>query len=164
MNPQEAARRAAALKFLADVVRAEDGPARAAAREALAELGIKTLTAKLADGTEIADVTLRAGSTYARVTDPEKFMDWVCEHRPREIVSPPRQSSVRSSYRDAVLADAKRDGFAYDPETGEVIPGITVSEGDPTLSVKLRPGCGPALMEAIRGGIVEPFALPAGES
>ena len=163
MNPQEAARRAAALKFLGDLVKAEDGPARTAAREALAELGIKTLTAKLDDGTEVADVTLRAGSTYARVTDPEKFMDWVCENRPSEIVSPPRQSSVRSSYRDSVLAQAKRDGIALSAD-GEVIPGVTVSEGEPTLMVKLRSGCGPALMEAIRNGVIEPLALPVGES
>lgn len=78
---------------------------------------------------------LRKGTTRAVVSDAEAFEAWVSENCPSEIefLSSVR---VRPSYQAAVLAAAKKTGVAV-TAAGEEIPGITVTEGEPTVAVTL---------------------------
>ena len=90
-------------------------------------------SAVLDDGTKIGTISVKEGAESTYVSDPAAFLAWVKANRPDEVVT---TESVRSSYRAAVIARAKEaDGVLFDPETGEQIPGLARSKGDPVVSV-----------------------------
>lgn len=83
-------------------------------------------------GGKLGHVTVATGSTRAKVTNDTALTKWVAEHHPDEIVQ-----SVRSSYVNKILDDAKHYGQAVDVTTGELIPGVDVRVGNPYVTVKL---------------------------
>lgn len=95
-------------------------------------------------GVTIGAVSVSNGRTKWKVTNTEKWVAWVEEHRPDEIVDVP---TVRSSFTDAVL----RDGGVVHPGTGEVVvpPGIELDEGKPTLYVKPTAEARQAVLNAL---------------
>lgn len=87
------------------------------------------LTALLG-GAKIGSVTKAHGATRAKVTDAAAFLEWVRENRPDEIREQPSDL-----LRSQVLAAAVKNGVAV-TEDGELIPGITVVEGDDYMSTR----------------------------
>jgi hypothetical protein len=103
-------------------------------------------SAKLSDGTVVASVTLANGRTNANVTDQPTYMGWVRKTHPDQIEEV-KTVRVRPEFTDRLLSAAKKLGVAVDAETGEQVPGITVSSGDPHPMVKLADDA-PALVAA----------------
>ena len=162
MSLREDALRTAVLKTLADDVTDAIGTAKDGIREPMLDAGIKSLSAKLADGTEVASLTLAGGGAVPRITDPDAFLRWVQANHPGET-----ETVVREGYRKKILDAAKREGRAVDPVSGEVIPGIEFTAGTPYVSVAFAKGHTPG-REAIRAAWVageidlrELVALPA---
>ena len=95
-------------------------------------------------------VRVDKGRTKATVTDEAAFTAWVRETAPGEIVP-----AVRPSYREAVLSQLRREGAAVVPGTGELVeevPGVEVSEGEPTVYVNAEEDAAEVLGEAYREG------------
>lgn len=84
-------------------------------------------------GEQIGSVQLIKGRQAWRVVDNDALLAWVKANHPDEVVT---VENVRGSYIQAILARAKADGGAFDPETGDSIPGVDVVHGEPTLNVK----------------------------
>ena len=127
--------RTAILKVLADEVKSATDDGKAGLKEVMDALGIKSLTATLADGTEVATVSKGGGVESPKVTGPEKFLAWVQENRPGEVVQ-----VVRESYQETLLAAMKKTGTPVDPETGEVVPGVEFRTGTEYLTVTFASG------------------------
>lgn len=85
----------------------------------------------LGDG-KLGDVLKASGSRRAAVTDEDSFLKWVAEAHPEEIVQ-----SVRSAFRTKILNDTKRYGQAVDVTTGELVPGVELTVGEPYITVRL---------------------------
>jgi phage host-nuclease inhibitor protein Gam len=121
----------------------------------------ESIVATLPDGTVIGEVKRAKAPKSAQVTDEEALLAWVAEHRPDEIVV---KRSVRSSYVDALKAQAKKDGWAYDPATMEIIPGIEVVEGTssyrPTPDEDARDIVMPRLFDLLAGGLLPQLSAP----
>ena len=86
-------------------------------------------------GKVVGAAQLKRGAVRAQVGDREAFEQWVMANRPTEVefISSVR---VRPAYQSAVLAAAKKVGVAVTSD-GEEIPGVTVSEGEPSVAVTL---------------------------
>jgi hypothetical protein len=154
--------RTAVLKTLADDVDDAVTGGKGNLAAIMKELGIKSLTAKLDDGTEVATLTLAGGASSPRVANPREFLAWVQETHPGET-----EVVVRDGYKKKLLDLAKKEGRAVDPVSGEVVPGIEFSPGSQYVSVSFAKGRIPG-RDAIRdawanGGIDlrEMIALPA---
>lgn len=89
---------------------------------------------RLGDG-KLGDVIKASGSRRAKVTDEESFLKWVAEAHPEEIVQ-----SVRASFQSKILNDAKYYGQAVDVTTGELVPGVELTVGEPYITVRLADG------------------------
>lgn len=102
----------------------------------------------------------------AEVISEAKFLAWVGEKHPTEIVTDPR---VRPSFEALVLKSVKERGGWPDRETGELltdIPGVTSGTGDPYPKVDLEDDAGTVIAAAWREGRVDlpaMLALPAAE-
>ncbi|MEV4414042.1 hypothetical protein [Catellatospora sp. NPDC049609] len=119
---RDAAQRLAILKVLRERVNHAYDLARHEAERLMAD-GDR-LTVAL-DGHKLGSVTAVAGGVKARITDERAFTAWATERRPLEIVT-----SVRPSYRDALLKriaeDAEPGDPPADPTSGEFIPGVEI--------------------------------------
>jgi hypothetical protein len=116
------------------------------------------------DGVTAGTVSRAKPAVRVSVTNPLKFLAWTEEHRPGEV-EVVRQ--VRQSFADAVKRSVKEHGGWLDTATGEVtpVPGVEVSEGDPSVRVELASGAEAAIAAAWRSGqinLAEVLALPAG--
>lgn len=124
----DAATRAAILA----VLKARVAEAYELAREACAEqLDVGDRKAGRLGETKIGTASLVTGRTTARVTDETALIKWVATNHPDEITE-----AVRTAYVNKLLTDAKTYGDAVDVTTGELIPGITVSAGNPYVRVE----------------------------
>lgn len=126
------AARFAVLKVLAD--RVKDG-------KAVADCEIRDAwhpgdrnTAELPGGEVIGTVTLAKGRAASAITDETAFLEWVTKTHPDQVETVTR---VRPDYATRVKSAARQLGHGVDPETGEEIPGLSVSTGDPYPVVKL---------------------------
>lgn len=99
-----------------------------------------TKAARLDDGTLLGKVTRTQGRRAPRVTDEHALTQWVKTHYPSEIAE-----SVRPAFRDKLLETVKRHGEAVDESTGEIVPGIELSVGNPYLSFRAQAGCDEAI-------------------
>lgn len=163
MGLPEDALRDVTLKTLADEVEAALKNGRATLKEVMREQGIKSLSAKLPDGTPVATLTFAGGAPSPRITDPAKFLAWVQEAHPTET-----ETVVRPGYTEALLKAMKDSGRAVDPRTGEVVPGVEFAATEPYITPSFAKS-GPGGRELIRrawrdGAIALPslLGLPAG--
>jgi phage host-nuclease inhibitor protein Gam len=118
-EPRILARDLLVLRALADRVAAA---LTAAKTDTLAAMEVgERLVVKVGD-TPVGTVTVAHGRPSARITDPRALLAWVKANHPTEVV--PREE-VRAAFVTALLGRAK--------SSGEVIPGIDVSQGDPYL-------------------------------
>ena len=161
----EDALRTAILKVLADDVMTALNGGKAELEGLMEGLGVRSLTAKLPDGTGVATLTRAGGKTAPRITSPAKFLAWVQEAHPAEV-----EPVVRDGYRTSLLAAMAKAGRPVDPATGEAVPGVEMATGSPYVSVKFASGDVPG-RELVRrawrdGAISLPslLELPVGEA
>jgi hypothetical protein len=163
MNLNDATLRVAILKVLADEVAGRLTAEKSGAHAGFTGTGATQAVPQLPDGTRVATVSLAgAGKKTASVTGPNALLAWVLENHPGET-----ETVVRDSYLKKLLDTAKSKGRAIDPATGQVVPGITVSDGSEYLSVRFKPGGREAIVAAwLRGDLadIELVAVPAIEN
>ena len=164
MNLREWSLQAVVLKVLADEIATRLSLVKEATRDAFNETGATQAVPELPDGTRVAAVTLAGGGgKTAAVTNDAAFLAWMTEHHPDEIVRVVRENAKRK-----ILDGCKAAGAPVDPETGEFIPGVTVSESRPYVSIRLKPGGKDAVVTAWQAGelsaieLVAPPAIEAG--
>jgi hypothetical protein len=80
------------------------------------------------DRTVLASFSKVAGKTTAVVTNEDAFTAWVEKNYPTEIVK-----TVRPASREKFLKDAAALGEPVNAATGEVIPGVEITKGDPYI-------------------------------
>jgi hypothetical protein len=147
-DARQAAIRVAALKALYDKVREAYNQARADAVAALSP-GDR-LHAALPDGADIGTVSVVAGKTTAKVTNPAALLEWVKINAPDEVETVAR---VRESYVGALLARCENvDGAAMHAKTGELLPGVRFETGEPYARVTQTADQQAAFVEAWRLG------------
>lgn len=105
----------------------------------------EAVVAVLPDGQRVGKVQRAKPAATAAVTDERALLAWVTAHRPDELVR-----SVRSSYVEALKAQARVHGHAYDPDTGEVIPGVELVEGTSAYRVTVPPEGRAAVLARLR--------------
>lgn len=115
-------------------------------------------TAVLPDGAEIGTVTLTKGRAKAVMDDEAAFEAWVKATHPEQFETV-TVTRVRPEFRERLMSAARQLGHPVDAETGEEVPGITVTTGEPYPMVKLAPDA-PALIAAAwqSGGLAEVLA------
>lgn len=80
----------------------------------------------------LAKAAMSKGKTKLVVTDEAKLLEWVTTNHPSEIVH-----AVNPAYLKALEAKAKDLGIgAVIDNQGEVIPGVEIQVGEPTVSVR----------------------------
>lgn len=152
--------RAAVLKALAEEVKTAIEDGKAGLKPVMDTLKIGTLDAELPDGTQVGEISRAGGTASPKVTDPVKFLGWVEENRPGEVVR-----SVRESYQKALLEDMKKAGKAVDPATGDVVPGVEFVPSSEYLVVRYAGEGKEAIRRAWQAGRIDlgsMLALPAG--
>ena len=164
MDMQQLALEEAALKTLADVIGDRLKDVKAQMQEALDTTGASRVEAKLPDGTKVATISMTSPKPTAVVTDPDKFLAWVRENSPANIVSR-LVTEVRPAYTTALLAEMTAAGVAEvaDKETGVVdeVPGVEIrATRSRTHSVRPVDGGREAIAEAWRTGALAHLPLP----
>jgi hypothetical protein len=111
-------------------------------------------------------ITVPRASRYSgSIKDKDKFLRWVKDSRPDEIVT---VEQVRESYAEAVMKDVREHGGLFDKEAGEVVavPGIEVTPGKSVPRVELEDDAEEIIGAAWRDGLdIGPLlALPAPEA
>jgi hypothetical protein len=127
---KDIAKRVVAAKLVGDEIKAIERDAKAELLEQMQHLGVRTLDVEGDDGTKLAVVSKAKGRTSAKV-DESALLAWVKANRPDQI-----REVVEPAYIDALKKLAVEHGAAVDETTGEVIPGIEVDTGDPSVSAR----------------------------
>lgn len=159
-TPHETALHLAVLRLVADMVKDARSVADEATGQALEE-GDR-ITATLG-GHKLAAVSMAAGSTRCRVVDEDKLAAWVEQNYPTEVEYTVR---VRPVFLKQLQDAAKKAGAPVDPTTGEEIPGLEVTTGEPHPTVRPVDGARDILADAWQRGeltLGEVLQLPGGE-
>jgi hypothetical protein len=131
---EAAARRAIAFGLIQDRIKTADTMNRQDLQQGMVVTDRKAVVLPLQGvPTVVGSVTLAKGAVYASVTDEAALLEWAETNRP-DAVTVVTTKVLAPWLRDELLAVAKRDGDAVDAN-GELIPGITVREGSPTVKV-----------------------------
>lgn len=112
----------------------------------------------LGDG-KLGDVLKASGARRAAVTDEDSFLKWVAENHPEEIVQ-----SVRPAFRTKILNDTKHYEGPVDVTTGEVVPGVELTFGEPYISVRLADDAHARITAHWNEVLAQLPELPGGES
>lgn len=153
--------RAAVLKALLAEIEASVKGGKAGLKELMDMLDIDSLAARLPDGPKVATVRRAGGKASPKVTDPDKFLAWVQESHPDEVVP-----AVRESFTRAVLAEVDKNGAAV-MASGEAVPGVEFLTGTAYLTVNFEDGGEDAVKQAWREhriSLDSLLALPAAEA
>ena len=95
------------------------------------------LTAALPDGKLVGAVTLAKGRATATITDPDAYEKWIHATHPEQVETVPQTTRINSDFTARLKSAAQKLGVPVDAETGEIVPGITFTEGTPYTLVKL---------------------------
>lgn len=88
---------------------------------------------------DIATVSLAVTKQSIVVDNSDILQQWVAHRHPSEIETQ-IVTKVRASFVTALLGSLKAaDGAVIDPETGEVVPGLSVNEGGQAGPLSIRP-------------------------
>jgi hypothetical protein len=109
------------------------------------------LTAVLPGGVSVGTVSMSNGATTSKVADEISFTEWVRKTHPEQVETV-KFDRVKPAFQERLLSAARKLGTAVDAETGEEVPGITISAGDPYPSVKLAEDARTAVAEAWLAG------------
>lgn len=126
-----AARSAMAAQLISKLVADHGGTFKADLLRLMADLGAERIRVTDDDGTDLGAVSVSPGRVSARVVDEKAFTAWVADRYPFEIVH-----AVGAAFARKLLDAAAGAGAAVDTATGEEIPGVEVSAGDPFLTVR----------------------------
>lgn len=150
--------RVAVVKAFAGMLKAAKEAAYSELLEAAAQEGSRRFVAMLPSGTTVADVTIAVPKRAAVVYDPDAFMAYIAEVAPEHIVPEvtvlvpqTTPAHVNPECVEAMLPFLVEgyDG-AYDPTSGELVPGVKFTARAPYPSVKFIKGGEALLLEAIK--------------
>jgi hypothetical protein len=135
----------------------------------LEDHSVKSVEAKLPDGTKVAVISHAAAKPKAVVVDEKAFHEWVRDRTEGAETTVRVVHEVRPAYRTARLAEWTKAGRAEvaDTETGEItpVPGVEVSAPDRTWhSVRLTDDGPGAIAAAWRAGQLDLPQLTTGEA
>lgn len=147
MSREQQGARLVLARVLGERLTAADRDGRIAVRDGW-HVGDR-LTATIA-GRPAGTVTVKRPPVSASVSDSTALTEWVATTHPTEIEEVTVRR-VKPAYLSALLAAAKKTGVAVS-SAGEVIPGITVTVGDPSVAVTLEDGAAELVAEAWRSG------------
>lgn len=85
-------------------------------------------------GIKFGSVTMVNGSKRPAVVDRAAFLAWVRKAHPEQIVE-----TVDPRYETRLLHAMVAIDNACDPDTGEVVPGVEICQGEPYISVRPDP-------------------------
>lgn len=136
---------AVALRLLADKVAERANRIRQELADAL-DVGDRK-TAALDTGQAVGQIIYAKASWTAKVIDSCALAEWVNTHYPSEVQLVP---TVRPAFLAAILAASKQACLPMAPDGTLDVPGITVTKGDPYITIKPDKAAEPALIEALR--------------
>ena len=110
------------------------------------------LTATTPAGRDVGTVTLAKGKATASITDSGAYEEWVRATHPEAIETVPATTRINPEFTARLTSAARKNGVAVDAETGEIVPGIEVAQGEPYPMVKLAEDARAAVAEAWRDG------------
>lgn len=146
---QTTTRQLAAIKVLQDLINERGRTARSEALELMSDIGAERVRVSMPDGAVLGTVTISQGRHTARVIDERAFLAWVRANAPSEVIE-----TVRESYRKTLLKNIE--------STGEIPAGVELHHGEPYPTVRLADGATETVLTALRTGLIDPLALPAG--
>lgn len=150
MSIKEKSLKLAAVSLIADEAKKMKDKLRAELQEEMDSLGADRVKAELGDDV-VAYVTTSKPKFKWEVINERKFVDWVADNHPTEIVE-----SVRESFRDVIL-----DKFTYlddliiDPN-GEPVDWLIGHMAEPYLVTKFHSDGREKLREALVSNSIEP--------
>lgn len=149
------------LKALGDLVSAKDKQVRGEMTRLYTDLytesGIKSLDV-LYEGAKVAIATLSIPKlTEPQVGDKAAYLAYISKHHPEwvQTYQPPPEHTVPPQVTKLFLDSLIfRSGEAFDPETGEVVPGVVAPHTPPpkSYSIRFAEGGDEALLNAWRTG------------
>jgi len=117
------ARTVIAAKLVADEIKARGDEAKAELLYEMTASGAERIRVLDEDGTDLGPVSIGTGRISATVVDEGAFVEWVAANYPEAIVQ-----TVSPDMRLRLLNAAKKAGDPVDVATGEVIPGVDISQ------------------------------------
>lgn len=135
-----------AAKLIGDQLKAIEQAAKADVLELSEATGGTTFTVKDDDGTKLGTVSKSDGRSSAKVVNEAALYQWVKANRPDQLVE-----VIAPAYLKSVLASALEHGDAVDEGTGEVIPGIEVTQGAPFVAARPTPEAKARMSELLKG-------------
>lgn len=138
-TPIEAAEAALFWGAISTSMKGRMGDARAVALRVLADHAITAQAVLDAQGVRLGTVTWSPPLEGAPVvTDELELLRWVKRNRPEEVMI---REEVRPAYVKNLIDNAKGhpERVPIDKSTGEVIPGITIPEGEMVGRLRVTP-------------------------
>lgn len=167
MKPRDLATQLAVLTVVEDTVKERKDALRQLLRESLDEVGADSVRADLNDE-RVAKVALINPKPKLSVVDDKAFTAWVAENYPTEVEI---VKIVRSNFREHLLGHLLETAGdnAINPQTGEVVAGVKVTQGNGYVSTRFESGGRAKVLDALSNGTLsldlnEPLALPAGDA
>lgn len=157
-TPRDLATALAAATVVADLASEMKEWLRTELAERLDDVGADSVRAELPDGTRVAKCSIVAPAPKASVTDTDALARYLATDHATEVVT---TVSIREAFLKQYLTTLKptADGHAVDPDTGEIIPGITFRSSSPYVSTRFDKEGRDAMATALRDGVVSlPFS------
>lgn len=149
MSIKEKSLKLATVSLIADEAKKMKDKLRAELQEEMDSLGADRVKAELGDEV-VAYVTTSKPKFKWEVINERKFVDWVAENHPTEIVE-----SVRESFRDVILDKFNYlDEVAIDPN-GEPVDWLVGHISEPYLTTKFHSDGRERLREALVSNSIE---------
>lgn len=130
---KNSARIALAAKLITDWAKIHITDAKTTTQDLMNQVGADRVRVTDEDGTDLGTITITPGRTTAHITDPDAFNQWVATRYPERVHQVP---TIEAAWLDRTLHAAGKLGEPVDTETGEVIPGVTITTGDPYLTTR----------------------------
>lgn len=130
---KDLARTALTAKLVADEYKKVGDAAKAKLLTELDATGAERVRVRDVEGEDLGAAILAKGKVTASITDPAAFEAWVKLRYPDQIRT---RVEVDGAWQTRLIATCTREGAPVDPETGEVIPGVELSQGKPYISIR----------------------------
>ena len=149
MSIKDKSLKLAAVSLIADEAKRMKDKLRAELQAEMDELGADRVKAELGDDV-VAYVTTTKPKFKWEVINERKFVDWVADNHPTEIVE-----SVRESFRDVILDKfTYLDDLVIDPN-GEPVDWLVGHLSEPYLTTKFHSDGREKLREALVSNSIE---------
>lgn len=142
---RDAAARAVVFQVLEQAAKARKDEAKAE----LAQLEPGDSLAAKWDGQLLGKATMTSGRSRIAVTDERKLVAWLKEKHPTEVIT-----TYNTAYLKSLEDRARRLGAVIDIE-GEEVPGVTLEQGEPFVSVRKQPDAPFVVAQLLSGGRIQ---------